>query len=130
MYRCFVTSMAAVATAATLLTPALAQMQRNFPQNALRGELAVTIAPEIVLNGKPARLSPGSRIRAQDNMMVMSGALGGSRMVVNYTVDPSGLVHDVWILRPDEAAKKPWPTTREQASTWTFDPAAQAWTRP
>ena len=30
----------------------------------------------------------------------------------------------------DEAARKPWPVTREQAGTWTFDPMAQTWTRP
>ena len=132
MYRCFFNSIGClVATSALMLgMPASAQMQRNFPQNALRGELAVGIAPEVTLNGKPARLSPGSRIRGADNMMVMSGALTGSRMLVHYTVDSSGLVHDVWILRPDEAARKPWPVTREQAGTWTFDPMAQTWTRP
>ena len=132
MYRCLSSSIGGLVAGAALMVgiPASAQMQRNFPQTALRGDLTVGIAPEITLNGKPARLSPGSRIRGADNMMVMSGALTGSRMLVHYTVDTSGLIHDVWILRPDEAARKPWPSTREQAGTWTFDPMAQTWSRP
>ena len=132
MYRCSARSIGSLVAASTFFlgVSAAAQTQRNFPQTALRGDLTVGIAPEITLNGKPARLSPGSRIRGADNMMVMSGALTGSRMLVHYTVDTSGLVHDVWILRPEEAARKPWPSTREQAGTWTFDPMAQTWTRP
>lgn len=130
MYRPFAGLLAAFAFGVFAAAPAQAQVQRNFPQSALRGELSFGVAPEVVLNGKPARLSPGARIRAQDNMVVMSGALTGSRMLVNYTVDTSGLVHDVWILRPEEAAKKPWPTNREQAASWTFDPVAQTWARP
>jgi hypothetical protein len=126
MYRCFI---AAVALA-TLALPAAAQVQRPFPQDALRGEIAFSAPPEIKLNGKPARLAPGSRIRNANNMLEMSGALVGQRLVVNYTVDTSGLVKDVWLLRPDEAAKKPWPTTAAQAQTWSFDPAAQVWAKP
>ena len=110
--------------------PAHAQVQRNFPATALRGELTVRIPPEIVLNGRPARLSPGSRIRGQDNMMVLSAGIAGAPLLVHYTLDTSGQVHDVWILRSEEAAKRPWPVTPEQAAQWTFDPAAQTWTRP
>ena len=54
----------------------------------------------------------------------------GGRFVVHYTVDTSGLVNDVWILRPEEMAVQPWPTTREQAQAWTFDPVGQTWTKP
>jgi hypothetical protein len=47
--------------------------------------------------------------------------------VVNYTLDMTGTVRDVWILRPDEIAKQPWPKTPEQARRWAFDPVAQVW---
>jgi len=116
--------------AATLATPAAAQVQRNFPATALRGTLLIGEPPEIALNGKPARLAPGARIRGQDNMVQMSGALSGAKLLVHYTVDTYGLVKDVWILRPEEAAVRPWPATPEQAGTWTFDPTAQTWTKP
>jgi hypothetical protein len=36
----------------------------------------------------------------------------------------------VWILTADEAARKPWPTTPAEAQAWSFDPVAQAWTKP
>jgi hypothetical protein len=108
----------------------IAQVQRNFPQNALRGSLVIGDPPEATLNGDPARLAPGARIRTADNMLAMSGTLTGSRLLVHYTLDTLGLIKDVWILTPDEAAKRPWPSTPQQAEDWTFDPVAQTWTRP
>ncbi len=123
--------------AATLLGLALpfttmagAQSLRSFPANALRGELVVTEAPELLLNRRPARLAPGARIRGTDNLLVMSGAIVGQRFTVHYTVDISGLVMEVWILTEQEKAKRPWPTTPEQAAGWSFDPVAQEWSRP
>ena len=110
-------------------TPTSTGMQRNFPQAALRGAVVIGEAPEIALNGKPARLAPGARIRDANNMSVVPGSLLGGRFLVHYTVDTSGLVKDVWILRPDEAAGR-WPTTLDEAKKWNFDPAAQVWTRP
>jgi hypothetical protein len=117
---------------ATLLLalPAVAQVQRIFPQNALRGAVVFGQAPEITLNGQLARLAPGARIRDPNNMTVVPGGLIGGRFLVHYTIDLYGLVKDVWILTPGEAARNPWPTTPEQARAWTFDPVAQAWTKP
>jgi hypothetical protein len=127
MHRC--ASLAAVA-AIIVAAPASAQVQRAFPQTALRGEIAFGTPPEVALNGEPARLAPGARIRGSSNMIAMSGTLVGTRWVVNYTVDTSGLVKDVWILTAEEAAKRPWPTTPQQAQAWVFDPNAQTWIRP
>jgi hypothetical protein len=126
MYRCLI---AAVATVAFAL-PAAAQVQRNFPQNALRGTITFGTPPQILLNGKSTQLAPGSRIRGENNLLVMSGALVSAKGIVNYTIDQSGLVRDVWILRKEEIAMKPWPETLEQARAWQFDPAAQTWTKP
>ncbi len=125
MYRCAV----AFVAAHLLIMPASAQVQRNFPQNALRGEIVVGTPPEITLNGSATRLAPGARIRNQNNLLEMSAALTGNRFVVNYTTDLSGLVRDVWILRRDEVANQPWPTTAEEAQRWNFDPVAQTWTK-
>jgi len=125
MYRCLF----AVVVAWLLILPAQAQVARNFPPNALRGEIVVGNPPEITLNGKGARLAPAARIRGQSNMLEMSAALSGVRLLVHYTLDDEGLIKDVWILRPEELAKTPWPTTPLQAQTWEFDPIAQMWTR-
>ena len=43
----------ALTAAACLAAPAAAQVQRNFPQNALRGAIVIGVAPEIQLNGEP-----------------------------------------------------------------------------
>lgn len=62
------------------------------------GVLRVVAAPEILLDGKPARLSPGARIRGTNNLMVMSASLTGQDLKVLYTLEPTGLVHEVWIM--------------------------------
>ncbi|MCW5656270.1 MAG: hypothetical protein KIT60_01085 [Burkholderiaceae bacterium] len=105
-------------------------VQRGFPAHALRGEIAFGQPPEVQLNGQPARLAPASRIRGTNNLLVMSGALMGKKAVVNYTLDPLGLVQDVWILTDAERARQPWPTKAAEAKAWSFDPVAQVWTRP
>ena len=110
--------------------PALAQQPRNFPATALRGEIAVQQPPEMLLNGRPARMAPGARIRGENNLLMVSGALVNQRLLVHYTVDLAGLVGEIWVLTAAERARQPWPTTREQAAAWAFDPVAQTWTRP
>ncbi len=120
----------------TLLTAclpfaALAQPARAFPQNTLRDTMTFGDYPNVRLNGQIVQLSPGSRVRNQDNMIVMAATLGGSRLLVHYTLGVLGdQVGDVWILRPEEAAIKPWPGTLEEAQTWTFDAETMRWTRP
>jgi hypothetical protein len=123
----FATALTAVAC---LVAPAAAQVQRAFPQNALRGAIVIGVAPDILLNNQRAQLAPGARIRDQNNMVVVPGALTGNRYLVNYNVDTSGLIKEVWILRPEEAAIQPWPTTTDQAAAWSFDPVGQVWTKP
>lgn len=115
MNRCFHPQAAGRSSAAMALCllalglwpAAQAQTQtRQFPAAALRGTLVVVQPPVITLNGKPARLSPGSRIRNTTNMLVMSGALVGQELTVNYVLEPLGMVHEAWILTPAEAAEK------------------------
>ena len=90
---------------AAISLSAIAQTSvRQFPKNALRGNLVVIAAPAITLDGKPDRLSPGARIRDAKNMLVMNGTLIGQTLVVNYTRESAGMVHEVWILNAAEAA--------------------------
>ncbi|WP_374411480.1 hypothetical protein [Hydrogenophaga sp.] len=86
---------------------ALAQnAPRNFPANALRGTMVVTQPPIITMDGKAAQLSPGARIKGPGNLLVLPGTVVGQELLVNYTVEPHGLVHEVWILTEAEAAEK------------------------
>ena len=135
MYRCLSLPVTRAAAAALVLfaataLPASAQVMRQFPQNAMRGVIGFDTPPTIVLNGKPAQLAPGARIRGQNNLLQMSGPLVGQKLVVHYTVESNGLVKDVWILRDDEIKVVPWPTTPAQLQSWQFDPVAQTWTKP
>jgi hypothetical protein len=76
---------------------------RTFPPKVLRGKLLITAPPEVQLDGKADRLSPGARIRGTNNMLAMSSVLVGQTLVVNYLREPNGMVHDVWVLTEAEA---------------------------
>ncbi len=123
MNRCF--KAPALCSAATLLTvcvlglthlPSLAQSVpfaepavRPFPVAAVRATMVVTQPPDIEIDGKPERLSPGARIHGANNMLVLSGTLVGKPYLVNLVREPMGLVHEVWILTEAEA-RLPRPT--------------------
>ena len=77
---------------------------RNFPANTQRASMVVTQAPILLLNDLPERLSPGARIRDSQNLIVQPATLTGNRYLVNYVREFTGLIRDVWILTPDEAA--------------------------
>ena len=129
MTRCVLKPLLGLALSVLLCGGLAAQTSRPFPATALRAELLVTQAPELLLNGEAAKLSPGARIRGVNNMLQMSASLTGQPLLVHYTREPSGLVHEVWILSPEEAERKPWPSSPEQAQRWLFNPAAQTWIR-
>jgi hypothetical protein len=77
---------------------------RNFPPTALRGKMVVRTPPEITMDGKADRLSPGARIRDASNQFILTEPLVGQPVVVNYLRDNIGQVQQVWILNADEAA--------------------------
>ncbi|MBD3893103.1 hypothetical protein [Hydrogenophaga sp.] len=116
MNRCLITAQrtprrALLAGAALVLAASAAAQApaRPFPEQALRAELVVLQPPEITLNGKPDRLSPGARIHDPRQLQVLSGSLVGQQLPVKYLRDNLGLVHRVWILSPTEAE---WPPQR------------------
>ena len=127
MHRCVIATTLAVATFASL--SAHAQTQRFFPRQALRGDLVVTQAPDVLVNGQIGRLSPGARIRGDTNLLVMSGSNTGQKNLVHHTLTEDGQVKDVWILNPAEMANKVWPRTMQESATWAFEPGNQTWTR-
>lgn len=131
MYRCASAS-ALLAFAASLacLSSAQAQTHRQFPAYALRGELVVQQAPDVSLNGQPARLAPGSRLRNESHMLLQPASLAGQKLVVHFTIEPiTGLLQDVWVLNAAELANKPWPRSAQEAAAMTFDPGTQTWSK-
>ena len=122
MNRCLQTLHTLLAPVAVVLTLGYAQAQdiirQTIPGNAKLGVLQVTLPPEVLMDGKVDRLSPGARIRAENNMTVMSGALSGQQLLVAYVREPSGLLHEVWILNAAErAAVLQRPQTATPATT-------------
>lgn len=105
MNRCLRTLLAPVALTLSLGT-AYAQdiIRQTIPGDAQLGVLQVTLPPEVLVDGKLDRLSPGARIRAENNMMVTSGALSGQSLLVAYVREPQGMLHEVWILNAAERA--------------------------
>ena len=86
--------------------PAAAQgFVREAPKDVVPGKLTVTLPPEVQLDGKTDRLSPGARIRDSNNMQVLSGQLAGKTVPIVYRRDTSGLIHEAWILTDDEYAR-------------------------
>jgi hypothetical protein len=103
MNRCISLWVACSLGATALLASAQNPPLRPFPAKAERGVMQVTQPPELLINGKTERLSPGARIRGSNNMLVMSGALVGQSLVVKFVREPLGLVHEVWVLTAAEA---------------------------
>jgi hypothetical protein len=131
MHRCVSHfGMATAFALATFAASSFAQIQRNFPATALRGEMQLAQPPVLLLNGQQARLAPGARIRDMNNMLTMSGTLVDRRLAVHYTLDTAGLLFEVWVLTEQELANQPWPRSPEEARTWSFDATAQRWSKP
>ena len=88
-------------------TTARAQIARNFPDSAVRGKIAFKSPPLIELDGKAERLSAGARIRDEQGVLAMTGALEGKSFTVNFRREAAtGLVHEVWILSAEEQKVK------------------------
>ncbi len=114
MNRCYkILARLSLAACAALVAPvfiipasALAQgIQRSAPKDVVLAQMRVTAPPQITLDGKPDRLSPGSRIRDLNNMLLLSGGIAGKTLPVVYRRDAAGLVHEVWILTAEEYSK-------------------------
>ena len=95
-----------LAGSALLASIASAQgIRRDAPQDVVLGQLVVTAPPQVTVDGKPDRLSPGSRIRDLNNMLMLSGGIVGKTLPVVYRRDAAGLVHEAWVLTDEEYRK-------------------------
>ncbi len=131
MHRRALLAFVTLLTTTTCSLTAQAQVARRFTANVLRGEFVMLAFPDVKLNGQPARLAPGARIFGDTNLLQQPGSLIGTRYLVNYRrEESSGLVMDVWILNPAEAANKAWPHTPQEAAALKFDWESQTWSRP
>ncbi|CAN7711552.1 hypothetical protein LJR289_005843 [Pseudoduganella sp. LjRoot289] len=95
-----------------LLAPLLAPLTaladgRPFPPGTKRGTMTPAWHPAIIIDGKTRTLSPAARIFNQDNTIEMPASLRGRDLVVNYQEDADGLILNVWLLTPEEAAQRP-----------------------
>ena len=114
MKRCTLRFISAFFALTALLATLPAQAQsaefkpavRQFPPAALRGEMVVLAPPGITMDGQAERLSPGSRIRDANNLLVMSGTLVNQTLAVNYLRESAGQVHEVWLLNSEEVRLK------------------------
>ena len=59
-------------------------------------------------------------IRSGQNMLVMSGAITGQNLLVNYTRDAAGMLREVWILTPDEATASRESLNKPFLNIWPF----------
>jgi hypothetical protein len=83
-----------------------AEAGRQFPPNAQRGKLQVVQGADVLIDGKPERLSPGAHIRGPQNTLVMTSSITGQELVVNFVRDTYGNLHQVWLLTALEAKQK------------------------
>lgn len=114
MNRCLSALVATLAGLSTLLCVALipstaahAQaVQRDFPAKALRGSMVVVQPPLVAMDDRATRFSAGARILDSSNRLVRPATLVNQELVVNYTLDQRGQVHQVWLLTEAEAKQK------------------------
>ena len=90
---------------ATVALAAQAQL-RSIPADAKAGTMRHLQDMMVELDGKPVRLSPGAQIRDASNRLVLPTAVAG-KTAVRYLPDASGMLHRVWILSKQEAARIP-----------------------
>lgn len=78
---------------------------RNFPPDARFGELVVGTMPDVTIDGKAIRTTPGFRLFSPERTLIMAHNFQGKKLVVAYAIEPSTQwLHAAWILTPAEAA--------------------------
>ena len=81
---------------------------RTIPDTAKRGEMSHVQEMIVAVDGAAQRLSPGAQIRDPSNRLIVPAALPAGSLV-KYLLDDEGKVHRVWILTPEEAARRDKP---------------------
>lgn len=79
---------------------------RIFPDPAELAIFTPQLHPDVLINQKPTRLSPGALIRNTENRIVLLGSLAPADYVVTYTKDFLGQVNLVWLLTAPEVERE------------------------
>jgi hypothetical protein len=88
-----------------LALPAVAYAQlRTLPKDAERGEVRHLQGMTIAIDGTERRLAPGAQVRDASNLIIVPSAIPAGALA-KYLVDGEGLVRQVWLLTPQEAAQ-------------------------
>ena len=89
--------------------PAIAE--RNFPENARRGEMKAFQYPYMKISDKVSEktfhMSAGSRIFNEQNFIVMPASLQKQTAQIIFTTAIGGELSQVWLLTAEEAKKYP-----------------------
>jgi len=96
---------ACLAVAALLSAATVCAQMRSIPDDAQRGKIRHVREMIVEIDGTRVRLSPGAQIRSRENLIVLPSALPADAQLVKYTVDSGGMVHRVWMLTDEEAAR-------------------------
>jgi hypothetical protein len=78
---------------------------RNIPEDAERGNIRHLQDMVVEIGGKTQRLAPGAQIRDASNRLIVPAAVPAGAPV-KYVLDSAGMVRRVWILTPEEAARR------------------------
>jgi hypothetical protein len=78
---------------------------RMIPAQAKAGEMRHVQDMIVAIDGVERRLAPGAQIRDASNRVVLPSAVPAGAHV-KYVLNDEGLVRQVWILTPEEAAKR------------------------
>ena len=110
MPRIFLTAFAAMLA---LVWSAPGAAERNFPQQARRGELKAFQYPSMAIGKNVYRLAAGSRIYNERNLIVMPATLDVQAAPIMYLLDTSGNLSRVWLLTGAEARQHALPKQAE-----------------
>ncbi len=85
-----------------------AQM-RSLPPDAERGVIRPLEGMVVSINGRPMQLAPGAVIRGPDNLIIVPSAMPAAGARAEYLIDANGQISKVWLVTPEEAARKRQP---------------------
>jgi len=87
--------------------PAISQtIQRPIPDETKRATIAYVSGMMVTLDGQQKLLSAAAQIRDQNNRIIVPSALPPGESVADYLLDFNGQISRVWLLTPQEAARK------------------------
>jgi hypothetical protein len=94
----------AIAVLALSSTMVWAQL-RTIPRDAKRGQIRHVQEMTVQVDGKRLKLAPGAQIRDADNRVVLPVAVRPGAPV-KYRLDGEGMIGQLWLLSPQEAAQQ------------------------